>query len=55
MYWNETTRKFIDDDSCSFSLIYDDIPCLTCAESETINTTVAMCRCVHLSRFAAAY
>ena len=55
MYWNESSYSYVDDGTCSFTQIWDDIPCLTCAENEYINTTVYDCRCLHMSRFAAVY
>lgn len=55
MYWDDVNRTFVNDNSCAFSLIWDIIPCPTCDQGKEINTTVALCRCSHLSRFAVAY
>jgi len=35
--------------------VYDFLPCSICDEYNQVNTTVALCRCKHLSRFAVAY
>jgi len=55
MSWDENANKFADDGSCSFSKIWEVIPCSDCDQYNQINTTVSLCRCTHLSRFGVIY
>ena len=57
MAWNEITHKFDNDDTCSYNMIWDIIPCpeSECDEYSQINTTVSICRCKHLTRFGVVY
>lgn len=55
MTWNDDLYSFVDDGMCAFNSIYSIIPCASCDDYTTINTTVALCRCKHLSRSAVVY
>ena len=55
MSWDETNNAFLNDGSCAYSEIYSIVPCITCDQGVTLNVTVSLCRCKHLSRFAGVY
>lgn len=55
MAWDDTTYKFVSDDTCSFNVIWAELPCISCDDGTGVNTTVSLCRCKHLSRFAIVY
>lgn len=55
MYWDDPSKKFIDDNSCAFQTLWETIPCNDCDQFNQINTSVSVCRCSHLSRFGVVY
>lgn len=55
MSWNNSAYQFANDGTCTYSMIWDVIPCSTCDQWSLINTTVSICRCKHLSRFGVVF
>lgn len=55
MSWNDESKAFDNDGSCSFQSIWEVVPCADCDQYNQINTTVGVCRCKHLSRFGIVY
>ena len=55
MTWNTEQNKFINDNSCSVSKIFENIPCYSCDEDVPLNVSITVCRCTHMSRFAVVF
>lgn len=55
MAWDEVNYVYQNDGTCSYSMIWEVIPCPICDQYNQINTTVGVCRCKHLSRFGIVY
>jgi|LauGreDrversion4_2_1035121.scaffolds.fasta_scaffold23499_6 hypothetical protein len=49
MNWNSFTKSFINDQACTFSIIWEMLPCTSCNVLTQVNTTVSLCRCKRLT------
>lgn len=55
MSYDQEDNQFLNDGSCSYNNIYAIVPCISCEEGFSLNVSVSICRCKHLSRFATVY
>jgi hypothetical protein len=45
MQWDPASYQFINDGSCGFSYLWEQVPCSDCDKFNQMNTTISLCRC----------
>jgi len=45
MQWDPEQYKFLNDGSCGFQFLWEEVPCSDCDKYNQMNTTISLCRC----------